>query len=294
MANLPWTCSCGRKVPWSITVCRCGKPRPEPGPTLAGAAEALSKLPQAEAGPDWSWVPKLLGVLALVGLYFGSRMLNRYNASKEVRTAAVQALGEALGETQASEAVARHHAGCFDKFYETGWGRRQSSRFDTEKYARCVLDQVQSELTRNRTAQGLAALEATRAERAARGRRVAAARPPSAAPVERPSWGQVTLGDVKLVSWSREPQLTVEATFLALGSQLTRDAFCSFRVSCDGQADQVPLVVSCPLSLDGVKGTGRLQYALAGSATADASCSLELQLSDGGTTRSNTVAIPLR
>lgn len=290
MPNLPWTCSCGRKVPWSIAVCRCGKPRPEPGATLSGGAEALAKLPPAESGRDWSWVPKVLGVLALVGLYFGSRMLNRYNASKEARGAAVAALAKVMGPAQAKDAVGRHHDQCFDQYYKTGWGRRQSSSFETEKYARCVLDKLTADLEKDGSARAAAA----HAARPARPQPVATMATPTPPPVDRPHWGKVSLGDVKVVEFKREPQLTFKVDFVALGSNLTREAYCSFLVNCQEQAGRAPIVVGCPLQVEGVKGTGTLHYAQAGPAPAPGTCQLELQLSDGSTTRSNTVNVALR
>lgn len=292
MPNLPWTCSCGRKVPWSIGVCRCGKPRPEAGATLSGGAEALAKLPPPEPGHSWSWAPKVLGVLALVGLYFGSRMLNRYNASKEARGAAVSALGKVMGPAQARDAVGLHHDECFDQYYKTGWGRRQSSSFETEKYARCVLDKLTADLEKDSAARRAAAASAARP--APRQQPVAVAPTPTPAPVERPNWGQVTLGDVKVAEFKREPQLTFRLEFVALGNRLTREAYCSFLLTCQGQAARAPLVVGCPLQVEGVKATGKLEYAQAGPAPAQADCRVELQLSDGSTTRSNRVDVPLR
>src|SRR5262245_6521842 len=205
LANLPWTCSCGRKVPWSIEVCRCGKPRPEAGATLAGGAERLAQLPKPEPGVDWSWVPKALGVLALVGLYFGSRMLNKYNASREARGAAEQAIGRAVDPKTAKEVVGKHHDACFEQYYKTGWGRRQSPSFDTEKYARCILEKSASQIQKDTTAAQLAAMKDAQAAREEQRRQAAvtaaaaaAAAPPTPAPTARAGWGKVSLGDLKV------------------------------------------------------------------------------------------------
>src|SRR6185436_20336511 len=126
--------------------------------------------------------PKLLSVVVVVALYFGSRSFNRYSTSKEARQAAVQGLGQVLDPTQARDMVDRHHAGCFDAYYQTGWGRRQSATFATDKYAKCVLDKVMADLDRESSALQRAARAASPPRRAA-----ATTQPtPLAPPVTRP------------------------------------------------------------------------------------------------------------
>jgi len=299
MPNLPWTCSCGRKVPWSIAVCRCGKPRPEPGATLAAGAELIAKQPPQQAsGVDWSWVPKVLGVLALVGLYFGSRTFNKYNASRQARAAAVEALGKVVGAKIAGDAVGKHHEACFEQYYKTGWGRRQSSKFDGEKYARCILDksvgQIQSDASAARVAEAREAQERRAAERQQVAAAPVSAPAPTSSPTQRPEWGQVSLGDVKVAEWKREPQLRLKVGFVALGNNLTRDAQCAYSVHCETRPVRPPLVTPCPLQVQGVKGTGMLEYVEPGPAPANVACSLELQLSDGRSTRTNKVNLALR
>ena len=55
-----------------------------------------------------------------------------------------------------------------------------------------------------------------------------------------------------------------------------------------------PLVTPCPLQVQGVKGVGTLDYVEPGPAPAGVGCSLELQLSDGRSTRPNKVSLALR
>jgi hypothetical protein len=299
MPNLPWACSCGRKVPWSIAVCRCGKPRPEPGATLAAGAELIAQRPSQQAsGVDWSWLPKVLGVLALVGLYFGSRMFNKYSASKEARGAAEQALARVVDAKVAKDAVGKHHEVCFEQYYKTGWGRRQSSKFETEKYARCILDKSVGQIQNDVSAARVAAAREAQERRAAQRQQVAAAAvsapAPTSSPTQRPEWGQVSLGDVKVAEWKREPQLRLKVGFVALGNNLTREAHCAFTVHCETRPVRPPLVTACPLQVQGVKGVGTLEYVEPGPAPAGVACSLELQLSDGRSTRTNKVQLALR
>jgi len=242
-----WTCSCGRRVPATVAQCRCGKPRPEAGETL--------------------------GVLALVGLYFGSRMLNRHNASKEARGAAVQGLSQVLDKQQASDMVRRH------QYYKTGWGRRQSSSFETQKYAKCVIDKVTADLERESTALR---------------RATAPTPPPTPEAALRGEWGQATLGDVKVTEWQRAPQLKVGAEFLVLGAKLTQRASRVFQVNCEEQPPGKTVVVGCALQVDGPKATGTVRYSYDVPGPPKASCNLSLQLSDGYSTRTNTVVVPLR
>jgi hypothetical protein len=273
-------------------VCRCGQPRPEPGPTLAGAADLFEKAPPIEPEKqDWSWVPKALGVLLVVGLYFGSRQWGRYSASKEAKNAAIQALSKVGDAASVRELVERHHEGCFDQHYKTDWRpRRARSTFDAEKYAECVLKRIVDDTG------SLSRAAAREAPRAASRPQPAAALPPATTvptppPQPRSALGRVTLGDLKVVEFRREPQMVMNVRFVALGNEVVRDAFCSFRIDCAGGQEHL---VSCPLDVAGIKGSGSLQYAAAGPAPAQAACRLELTLSDGRSPKSNTASVALQ
>ena len=85
--------------------------------------------------------PKLVGVLIVVALSCGSRLLIRYHASKQARGAAVERLGQVLGRRQARDRVGLHHDQCFDQYY-------QARRFETDQYLKCVSDKVRADLQR--------------------------------------------------------------------------------------------------------------------------------------------------
>lgn len=284
-----WTCSCGRRVPDSVAQCRCGKPR-SGSSTSSSRAEVLEE-PQARppATTNRSGTAKVVGLLVVIALYFGSRLLNRYNVSKDARRTAVQALGQVLDKEHAEDMVRRHHDACFDQFYTTGWGRRQSARFETEKYAKCVIDRVMASLDKEGAALRHAAAPTPRP---ARETSAPVATPMPEAPL-RGEWGQATLGDVKVTEFKRSPQLTFAVEFVALGPKLTQRGQCVFQVNCDGQPPGRTVVVGCPLQVDGPKGVGRVRYSYDVAGPPTASCTLSLQLSDGYSTRSNEVAVPL-
>ncbi len=264
-----------------MTVCRCGQPRPEAPFSEQPDLEAAS--PSGATG-GWSWLPKVLPVLLAVALYFGSRLWNRHQASEEARAAAVQVLSEVMPADEAKRAVSRHQAVCFEECYKTGWGRRASSTFDGEKYAKCVMNRLSSDLDQ---------------EAAAPPRPLATARPRPLPPVTTPPmpspppFGPVTLGDLKILAFQRQPQATVQASFVAVGKQMRSGAFCAFLIACEGRARGLPLLTPCTLKVDGIKATGELHYALKDPAPAESACRLELSLSDGSSVRSNTVAAPL-
>jgi hypothetical protein len=291
MALAMWSCACGRRVPMTVAHCRCGKPRPEPAETLAGGAETIAKQPPA-ASSGGTWLPKLLGLLVLVALYFGSRMLNRFNTSKDARAAAVQGLGQVLDKQQASDMVRRHHDLCFDQYYKTGWGRRQRADFETDKYARCVIDKVMADLERESSTLQRAAAKAARSPRAT----------PEPAPVAtaaaqvplRGVWEKAALEDVKVTEWQRGPQMKVRAEFVLAGAQLTQRGQCVLQVNCQGQPPGKTVGIGCVLQGDAQRATGSVRYYSEVPAPPSGSCELSLQLFDGTTTRSNPVVVPLQ
>jgi hypothetical protein len=295
-------------VPSALSTCRCGGKRSEawPGAAQPPATSRASSGGGSDASP--AWVGKVLTVLAVVAVYFGSRGCNRYVASREAREAALEALTEAMGPEEARAIVEAHHAACFDEHYKTGWGRRSKSSFDGEKYASCMVRRAESQVTELK----LAAAKATRRRAAPTPR--ATSRPvpvsiPPPTPTPDPAvsmlvgatedYGQVVVGDARLLDFQRAPQLTVRLSFTAVGrtEALRRYGLCSHVVRCEGRAfDSSPgqrMVLPCPLQVAGAKGTGEIHFALADPAPAEGACSIELALTDGHQVRSNTIEMPL-
>jgi len=81
----------------------------------------------------------------MVAVYFGSRACNREVASRDVRKQAQEALAREIGPQNAETALNRYHRSCFDETFRTGWGRRQASKFDDEKYVVCLTDSVRKD-----------------------------------------------------------------------------------------------------------------------------------------------------
>lgn len=300
-----WACRCGRRVPSGVGTCRCGGKRGE-APSSSAPARAPARAEAAEER-SYAWVGKVLALVAVVAVYFGSRGCNRYLASREARGAALSALTEVMGPEEARAVVDEHHAACFAEHYKTGWGKRSRSTFDTEKYARCIIRRAESEIVELK-------LEAARASRRrptpASASRPASRPPPrpvgSPGPTQAPTpqaqpadGGPVVLGDIRLLGFRREPQLMVRVTFVAVGrtGALQESAHCSYAVECDGQALGVPagqrMVAGCSLKVDGAKGEGLLHFLLAERGPSEGACRLDLALSDGARLRSNQVVVPL-
>ena len=293
-----WTCPCGRRVPSAISTCRCGKTRDDARPSTA----ARPRAPTAAAGvgaadPSRAWVGKVLAFVAVVAVYFGTRGCNRYLASREARGAAVEALGAVMEPAEARTLVERYHQACFDEHYKTGWGRRGKSSFDTEKYATCMVRRAESEMNKAR----LAAFTAARHSPPAAP--TPASSPTPATAIATPGAGsgvvgRVFIGDVKLLGFAREPQLTVRVSFMAVGGAeaLRQSVLCSYSIDCGGQPQGPsggPMTTSCPLTIDGARGMGELHVALASPAPPDEPCRLSLALTDGTQLRSNTTLVPL-
>ncbi len=282
MVVATWPCSCGRRVPASVGVCRCGQPRPA---LHAGEVSGAEAAPPREGDESWAWLAKVLPVVGMVALYFGSRLLYRHLDSTAARDAVVTALAERIPRETARRVVDRYHAVCFEQHYRIGWGRRASAHFEGEAYARCVADRVIADFDRDPPE--LPAVTMPRRPRPAPS-------PVTTMPASpRPTFGPVTLGDVKIVSFEREPQAKVQAGFVAIGKGMTTSAFCAFLIQCEGRSRGLPIVVPCLLQVDGIKATGELHHAGNQAAPAGTVCRLELALSDGSQTRSNTVVTTL-
>lgn len=143
MALEMWDCPCGRRVPGHVETCRCGRAR------TAVPASAPPFVPPAALEPTslhQTTGLRAVGVLvAMVAVYFGSRACNREVASRDVRAQAEQELTRSLGAANAETALNRYHRECFGLTYSTGWGRRQGSKFDDQKYVACLVDRVRKD-----------------------------------------------------------------------------------------------------------------------------------------------------
>ena len=115
-----------------------------------------------------------------------------------------------------------------------------------------------------------------------------------------PIFGQFILGDVKIVEFTRAPQLTVLLRFTATGDPETfkLPALCSFTLECQGvvqSAANQRTVVGCPLEkVDDRTMQGELYVALPNAVPPDAACSIDLKLADRARFRSDSTVIPLR
>jgi hypothetical protein len=242
-------------------------------------------------GTSYAWVGKVAGVVLLAGLYFGSRGCNRYIASRDARSAAVEALSPIMGEAEAKAAVDRHHGACFEQHYRTGWGRRQSSKFDGEKYAECVIRKLESEMGETRRAERKTSPQKRRVSTATR-----SPSPPPTPAAASDDGSALAIGDVKVLSFVRAPYLTFHVRFTATGSPgaLRHATMCSYVVDCGGKAQATSshaerLVVPCMAKA----GEGSLHVAQGGPATSEGACTMDLALTDGHQIRSNKLLFRL-
>ena len=241
------------------------------------------------------WARKVLIGIAVVAFYFAARAFNRFRVSFNARDVAIESLIPLMGLEAARHEAGRQHDACFDKAYQTGWVRWQDFSFDETKHADCVLRGVMADTARR----NLAAARAARAAEAAR-RPPAPARTPPPPPAPRtpaPILGRVALGNVQVSRWSRTPQVSGHLRFVAIGNAeaLASVAMCSYVVTCEGQA-QAPgqrALVPCPLTIQGAKGEGELDFTLLTPAPAEGACSVHLSLTDGTRPRSGMVVVPL-
>jgi hypothetical protein len=243
------------------------------------------------------WAQKVLIGVAVVAFYFAARAFNRFRVSFAARDVAIETLIPLMGVQAARQEAGRQHEVCFDKAYRTGWVKWQDYSFDATQHADCVLRGVMSDAARRNLEQSRAA----RAAEAAR-RPPAPARtpPPPPAPAPRtppPSLSRVALGNVQVSRWSRAPQVSGHLRFVAIGSAdaLASIAMCSYVVTCEGMA-QAPgqrALAPCPLTVQGAKGEGELDFLLLNPAPAAGACSVHLSLTDGTRPRSSMVVVPL-
>lgn len=97
--------------------------------------------------PGWVWRVGA-GVLAVI-VIFGMKLAVKSSDDADVRQAAVERYSQ-LGLATRQEVqslVDRHHSSCFDQSYRLG-GRRQSNKFDVDKYLTLMDQRILPELQR--------------------------------------------------------------------------------------------------------------------------------------------------
>jgi hypothetical protein len=308
-------------------------PRVSRAATMIPGLEMPARFVRPAAGrgrPEWTrnvWARRGLVAVGVIAAYFAARAVNRFRLSFAGRDAAIEALIPLMGVAEARKAVDRQHDACFQAHYRTGWVKWQDFSFTTGQHADCVMRRVMDDVSAQRRAAVLAAHKAAPAPRAVSAGAGATAPPPTFAPANAPGVvtaplpvsnpgmpvavrppsgpaaqplvGRVVVGNVRVLAFSRAPQLTVQASFVAIGSpqDMERLTMCSYTVECGGAAQGMPaghrMVSPCSLRVQGAKAEGDLLFALPGPAPAEGSCSMELALTDGGPPRSNSVSVAL-
>lgn len=293
MAVRTWACGCGRRVPLSVEACRCGAPRPNDATSLASDSWVPPAAEQESRGIP-KWVTQLGGVLLLVGLYFGSRGWNRWQTSREARAASVEALSKLVGAENAEKLVDEHHEACFDETYRTGWGRRQSSKFDVEKYVRCIVRGVERV---GRQATHVSSTS-TRAPVALPPTPIPPRPPPTPQATPEPDYGMITLGDLEVTAFKREPNVSLVLKYVAIGKPeaLQQAKTCMVEVQCGGQpipGFREPTLTDCRLAVDGPLGKGSLAEAWGNTTPVQGACTLRFAVMRAARFRSNVLVVPL-
>jgi hypothetical protein len=312
-----WTCPCGRRVPARITECHCGTTRAQAEaaavrapaafrPTAAGNAAPAAGLRR----PGWrSRVPwrRLAPVGLILGLYGASRACIRHNASEAAWDAGVARLSLMMEPHHAHRFAVVHHGSCFWQHYTTGWGGPGASTFDQDAYTECLLAKVRADVGTRSVAElpRRQPYQAPRVTAAPDNTAMETAVPltpepatpeptpepvPEGAPAEK---GQLLVGEVKVSGFVREPQLTAQVTFMAIGSSsvLQNRLLCAYAVRCGSELNSEN-TEAC-LTLGDMRATGALNLSLPGPAPAGTACTVDVWLTDGESPRSNTVTVPL-
>jgi hypothetical protein len=288
-------------VPLSVDTCRCGAARPD---DALGATTAIPPDVPSTAEPETGglpkWVVQLGGLVAVLGVYFGSRSCNRWQTSREVRAAAVEALSGAVGAESAEKLVTLHHLKCFDETYQTGWGRRQASKFDEEKYVQCIVRGIEKD---GRSVMRQAAVlppESVATRLPVATPPMAAQPPPTTPSTPEPDYGRLTLGDFKLQVFKKQPNLQLAFTFAALGqpAAILHKGGCSIDVECGGQGN-IPIyneraLTECPLQVDGLIGKGSVATSWVTAAPAEGTCRLRFALTRNSQLTSNEMVVELQ
>jgi hypothetical protein len=242
------------------------------------------------------------GAVAVVWLFFGVRGCRLAGPEEEARVAAMDLFGARMNRRPALEAYEKYHPACFSEHCRGKWSPWRRPDFDKESYVRCLLNKlrVQARLqplpmpTRSPSPEERARLApvAIAASATATPTPIETA-PPTATPIE----GRLFIGDAKVHAFSREPQLRATVQFIALGTvALLPRAQCSYVITCNGELQGTfagqRMTAPC-VTVDGVKGSGRLEVMLAAPAPRLGVCQMELHLTDGEQPRSDGVVVPL-
>jgi hypothetical protein len=272
-----WDCPCGRRVPGHVETCRCGRPRTSnPAPR--------APVPERPVDPPASLYQStglraVAAFAAMVAVYVGSRACNREVASRDARRQAEEVLARSLGPEASKTAMDRYHRACFAETYHTGWGRRQASKFDAEKYVSCLVDRVKKD-------RGLAS--------PVQPEMPLAAAEPTATPSSYDSSGPLRVSEPRLLKLER-PSNTYWIVLRVAGGPLPRYARVLQREHCDGSASGARFYSAQELEL-GFEGEMSKASAIGYARCAPhcRSCAVELAIGEhSGVPTSNTVVVKL-
>jgi hypothetical protein len=292
-----WACNCGRRVPIAVEVCRCGAHRPADAGPGAPAPEVGSRYVPPIAGKESrslpKWTRQVGGLLLAVGVYFGSRGCYRWQASRDARNTSVEALSPLVGAEDARTLVDRHHAACFDETYRTGWGRRQSSKFDAEAYVKCIVRAFEKE--------GRNAPREVRAHAPAAAPRQMPTPPPlpTRTPTPEPDYGPITLGNFQVTLFKRQPNVRIVFQFAAIGRReaLERAKSCVVDVQCGGHpipGFDDPIVTDCELKVNGSSAVSGKAMSWGNSTPVQGDCTLRFAVVRASRLQSNEIVVDLK
>jgi hypothetical protein len=318
-----WTCTCGRRVPARISECHCGTTRAQaeaaasrapaaprsaafrPTPAASAASAVGARRPGWRARVPWR---RLAPVGLILGLYGASHACIRHNASEAAWDVGLARLSLMMEPHHAHRFALAHHGSCFSRHYTTGWSGPGASTFDKEAYTQCLLEKVRADVGTRSVAEAPRRRPYQPPRETATPDNPAMASPvpltpepatpeptpepvPAGAPAEK---GQLFVGEVKVSGFRRDPQLTAQVTFMAIGSMgaLQSRLFCAYRVRCGDELDSGEHSETC-LTLGDMRATGVLNVMLPGPAPPSAACTVDVWLNDGEAHRSNTVTVPL-
>jgi hypothetical protein len=239
------------------------------------------------------WVKQVAGLLLVAGVYFGSRGCNRWQASREARSASVEALSQVVGAKDARALVDLHHDACFGETYRTGWGRRQAAKFDVEAYVKCIVRAVEKE---GRDVQREARVHAPLP---APTRAPTPLPRPTSTPTPEPDYGPVTLNDFQVTLFKRQPNVQLAFEFVAVGQTeaLKRARSCMVDVQCGGSripGYAEPTFTDCELEVDGSRGRGDKAMSWGNTTPVQGECTLRFAVMRASRLQSNEIVVDLK
>ena len=296
-------------MPDTAPRCHCGLTRADAAAAAPAmrAAQPMAASPVSPTARRWR-LKTAAGAVLVIGAFLSVRSCRLSGPREVARVAAMDLLGARLNRGPALEAYDKYHGSCFRAHCYDTWIPWRRPDFDKAAYVRCMENKLRVEagfdplpMPRRRPRR----TEPTRAPSSTKAP-AAATEKPAAVVIESaaetrtppPSEGRLFLGEVKLVSFKRQPQMNVQVTFMALGAaELLPRAMCSYAITCGGVAQGLPegerAITPC-VTVEGLKGSGRLDVKLDAPAPAETECQMDLGLSDGAELRSDAVIVPLR